>query len=369
MLRPVDKEQRDALGAQTGSRSVAPLDDYLGITGLPFKLSPRAMLEVAYWAQNQSSFERASTVLSEKMGMEVNNDTVRLVANYIGNKVFVEDCARADEAMRMLDKDELDFTRNNPGVLYIETDGAALNTRTKDENGSSWRENKLGEIFSSDNIRHWTDKKGNSQHRIMKKEYISYVGSSEQFKKHLFACALRNGYGKYSQTVILSDGAAWIRNIKEELFPEAQQILDYYHLCENVNEYAKHLFKMDEDKYKPWARDVCEALKAGEYERVLRGLDSTGCKTTCDCPVNLYGYIQNNVANIDYPTYIAKGYFIGSGSIESGNKLVLQQRLKQSGMRWNVECAQPILSLRAKYESNLWNSDVVPLVLSLTSAA
>jgi len=303
------------------------------------------------------------------MDMEVNNDTVRLVANHVGNKVFAEDCARAETAMHMLDTGQLAYSRHHPGVLYIETDGAALNTRTKDEYGSTWRENKLGEVFASDNIRHWTDKNGNSQHRIVKKEYVSYVGPAEQFKKHLLACALRNGYGTYSQTVLLSDGATWIRNIREELFPDAQQILDFYHLCENVNEYAKRLFKMDEAVYKPWAKDICEALKAGEHQRVLTDLESSNGRKLHDCSINLYGYIQNNIANIDYPTYIAKGYFIGSGSIESGNKLVLQQRLKQSGMRWNVESAQPILSLKAKYESNLWQSDVLPLLLPPVSVA
>ncbi|MDR1622158.1 MAG: ISKra4 family transposase, partial [Synergistaceae bacterium] len=74
----------------------------------------------------------------------------------------------------------------------------------------------------------------------------------------------------------------------------------------------------------------------------------------------------HNAANIDYPAYIAKGYFIGSGAIESGNKLVLQQRLKQPGMRWNVETAQSLLTLRAKAESDLWEKNVlVPFTLSL----
>ncbi|MFP3154954.1 hypothetical protein LQZ18_11135 [Lachnospiraceae bacterium ZAX-1] len=41
---------------------------------------------------------------------------------------------------------------------------------------------------------------------INKKEYIRYVGSASEFKKHLFACALRNGYGRYQDTVVLSDG-------------------------------------------------------------------------------------------------------------------------------------------------------------------
>ena len=78
--------------------------------------------------------------------------------------------------------------------------------------------------------------------------------------------------------------------------------------------------------------------------------------------VNLYTYISNNRDNIDYPTYKAKGYFVGSGAIESGNKIVLQNRLKLPRMRWNVPTAQCMLSLKAKLESNQWDSTVVPMV-------
>jgi len=338
---------------------VVPLDDWLGVSHLPFKISVRAMLEVAFWAQNQCSYQRAEEVL-RRNGMMVNDTTVREVANYVGSYVFKRDCMRAEDAMARYNRCEIPFTHERDGILYIEADGAALNTRQKDEGGSTWRESKLGEVFSSGDIRWWTDKHGKPQHTLTRKEYISYIGSAEEFKKHLLACALRNGYGGYKETVLLSDGAAWIRNMKEELFPDAQQILDFYHLCENVTDYAKCIFNMDEARYKPWAEQVCASLKAGKYKDVLQELGKPEDeRKASDASVNLYGYIENNSNNIDYPTYINKGYFIGSGAIESGHKIVLQQRLKQAGMRWNVSSAQPLLTLKAKRESNLWEKDVV----------
>ena len=257
----------------------------------------------------------------------------------------------------------LSFPRTQKnGILYIETDGAALNTRLKNENGSTWRENKLGMVFSSDNIYFWHNKRGERQHKINKREYVSYIGTANEFQKHLFACAIRNGYGVYNQTVILSDGATWIRNMKEELFPDAQQILDFYHLCENVSTFAKHLFKMNESLYVPWTERICKELKESNYENVLKELVSLENKVDDKYPVNLYSYIKNNISNIDYAVYIEKGYFIGSGAIESGNKIVLQQRLKQSGMRWNAKTAQNLLTLKSKNLSGLWQQDVVDIV-------
>ncbi|MDR0637094.1 MAG: hypothetical protein LBF87_08450 [Treponema sp.] len=108
------------------------------------------------------------------------------------------------------------FTRcyNGVGILA----GAAIHTRKKDENGSSWRENKLGLVFSSTDL--WTRKDGVT-HDILRKEYVPYIGSADRFKEPLFECAVRNRYGRYEQTIIVSDGAAWIRNMGEEVFPDA----------------------------------------------------------------------------------------------------------------------------------------------------
>ena len=151
--------------------------------------------------------------------------------------------------------------------------------------------------------------------------------------------------------------------MREELFPDAQQILDYYHLCENVNTYAKHLLGMEPSQYAEWANEMCTLLKASKWDSVLN--DLKGRKKPLLCPVDLYGYINNNIPNIDYARYLDEGYFIGSGAIESGNKSVLQQRLKQAGMRWNTQTAQYLLTLRAKYKSGLWTQEVERPVLEL----
>ena len=73
-------------------------------------------------------------------------------------------------------------------------------------------------------------------------------------------------------------------------------------------------------------------------------------------------YLINNIDKVNYPEYKEKGYFVGSGAIESANKVVVQRRLKQAGMRWSVFGAQALLSLRAKVESNLWEKDVRPVL-------
>ena len=78
--------------------------------------------------------------------------------------------------------------------------------------------------------------------------------------------------------------------------------------------------------------------------------------------MNIYKYVYNNREFINYPEYKSKGYFVGSGAIESGNKTVMQERLKLAGMKWKLDNAEALLALRAKLKGKLWDEMVVPLV-------
>lgn len=362
VLRPADSESQKRLFDIDGGSTVIPLDCALRVNGLPFKISVSMMLEIAFYAISMDSYQAAEDIIGKIYGTPVNDDTVRLVVNHLGKIVFDEDCRIADECMGQFEGCRLSHPADKDGILYLETDGAALNTRLKDDNGSTWRESKLGLAFTSDDIYTWKNKKGEACHRINRRGYISYIGGVAEFKKHFLALALHNGYGSYKETVLLADGATWIRNMKAELFPDAQQILDFFHLCENTHSFAKFIYKKDEEAGNKWAREICERLEDGKYKDVLRELEPYKNASVPAGTVNLYNYISNNKENIDYPAYKERGYFIGSGAVESGNKIVLQSRLKQAGMRWNPLTAQYMLSLKSKEKSGLWYSFVVPLI-------
>jgi hypothetical protein len=183
----------------------------------------------------------------------------------VGRKTFEEDTRRAFPIDQNLDKipDEPD----KKGILYIMVDGAAINTRLKDEHGSTWRENKLGLVFSSTDLR---KRKDGVTHDILKKEYMPCLGSAEKFKGYLLECAVRNGYGRYEQTILLSDEAGWIRTMGEEIFPDALQILDFYHLVENIYRFGKYLFPGEAKQYTPWAEELIALLRNSRGEEVLR---------------------------------------------------------------------------------------------------
>lgn len=342
---------RDYYYCRQCRHSEAPLDDRLEISESPHKMTSELMLEVAYYGQNQHSFESASAMLKRALQIEISKETVRAITEGIGKIVYESDRERAEHIVNNMH--EIEFESENPkGTLYIMTDGAAVNTRVKDEKGSTWRENKTVIAFTDKDM----IKRKDGGNIIVNKEYAAYIGTAESFRGYVLDTAIKAGYGNSQEVVIIGDGAAWIRNMGRDLFPEAVQILDLYHLKENIYTYAKYKFNNNEKAYVPWAESLIDKVEKGEIQEVLSLLPEAEKPPTG--VVNLRTYILNNIDRIDYPSYKKKGYFVGSGAIESANKVILQRRLKQAGMRWSVSGAQYVLSLRAKVESGRWD-DVV----------
>src|SRR5438874_10396589 len=66
-------------------------------------------------------------------------------------------------------------------------------------------------------------------------------------------------------------------------------------------------------------------------------------------------YLQKREAHMQYPSYQEAGWPIGSGSVESANKLVVEARLKGAGMRWERQNVNPMLVLRNAVCNRRWN--------------
>lgn len=314
----------------------------------------KGMTEIITYIGQLMSFERASEHIKKLLKIDVSGTQIQIITEDIGKQVFEKDKKAAKKAYEKPEEaapQELPMYRRE-GKLYIFSDGLQVNTRVEDENGSTWREMKLGLIFCDKD----TIKRANGSGIITKKEYVSYFGSVNEFKKFLFAAAARAGYGKIKEVVFVGDGAQWLWNTCEELFPDAVQILDYYHLTENVNDYAKFIYPQDEVTRKIWANKVLDAVMEGKVEEAIKMVEEKKMDKTPKGVGNLYTYMINNRNRINYKGYKDKGYYIGSGAIEGANKTVIQHRMNQSGMRWGIGGGQYIAALRAKFESGLWSS-------------
>ena len=83
----------------------------------------------------------------------------------------------------------------------------------------------------------------------------------------------------------------------------------------------------------------------------LRSLPPDGRESVRKVHGEVTGYFENHVHRMDYPTYQAKGWAIGSGPIESACKTVIGKRMKNGGMRWGADGADEMCHLRALFAS------------------
>ena len=331
------------------SKLIVPLDEYLCIDKLPFKISVKAMIEIAFWGQNQPSFKKASDIIKRVLNIEISYITVKDVTEYIGDLLFQELLDNANDIWSNRANIEMN-NKKDKLILYIESDGAAVNTRVEDESGSTWKENKLAIFFSDKNIY----KRKNKANMITHKEFVSYLGNVDIFRTLVFAKAVELKYWEYENIVFISDGATWLRNMINELFPEAIQILDKFHLIENIYQYANFVFNEDKKKVEKFKDKIIGYCYSNEYNLIFKELKKYQVITLPSGICNLPIYLENNKDKIDYSKYEHNGWFVGSGAIESSNKTIVQLRLKQAGMRWRVEGADYMIALRWMYESDHW---------------
>ena len=308
------------------------------------------MIEIAFWGQNQPSFPKATKIIKRIYNVDLSYVTVMNITKYIGKIVFEYNYNNALEIWNNRANLDINCT-SKKGTLYIQADGAAVNTRIEDENGSTWRENKLGIFFSESDMYKRKDKSNIINH----KEYVSYIGNVDTFRILVFAKAVELKYWEYENIVFISDGATWLRNMITELFPEAIQILDKFHLIENIYDYGKFVLNGNMKKIEIFKDKIIGYCYSKEYNLIQKELKKYENiqlpKTICNLPV----YLEHNKDKIDYSTYEKNGWFVGSGAIESSNKTVVQLRLKQAGMRWSVDGANDIITLRCMDESDNWN--------------
>ncbi len=109
---PADAASREKLLESEHVKSIAPLDQILGIAGLPFKMSVDLMLQCAYWAQSQGSCQDAEEALCKACGISINDDTICLVTNCIGKAVCEEDCRKADSIFKAYDSGTLTYSKS-----------------------------------------------------------------------------------------------------------------------------------------------------------------------------------------------------------------------------------------------------------------
>jgi hypothetical protein len=208
-----------------------------------------------------------------------------------------------------------------------------------------WHDVKVGAVYTVSADAEGVD-------TLAERTYVASQRTSEEFGWQLRTRAVLWNADAYPEKVVVADGAEYNWKVAETHFPEAVQVLDFFHAAEHVHSLARNLYRQDDPKEKMrgerWAKDAVHSLKEDGPARLLRSLKrrKPGSASAREALRLELGYFGRNRHRMDYPGFRRKGMMIGSGPVEAGCKVVVGGRMKQSGMRWSSHGADSILAVR-----------------------
>ena len=196
--------------------------------------------------------------------------------------------------------------------------------------------------------------------RAKNKRYYCDIAESEQFGKLLWATGCSVCADCARELVFVCDGAVWIWNLIAHYYPNAIQIVDWYHAEDRLKRIADETFSMLAD-HEAWLKKVTEDLWQGNIELVIEACQHLSKKS--NLAKQSVTYFSNNIERMRYAQFRAAGYLIGSGVIESGCKQIVTQRLKLSGAQWNLEGAILTAKARAAWQDLMSKRSLLPLAI------
>ncbi len=200
------------------------------------------------------------------------------------------------------------------------------------------------------------------QRPVMQARYLAGLYDLEELGSQMRRQAGQVGMNQAEQWIGLSDGGNGLENFMRVNFPrDVVLILDFWHASEYLSDLTKALHPDDEESRNDLLTSWCQTMKQKGGQGIVAVLDTLLLPPRTPSVQAQYettlNYIRNNLHRMDYPTYVANGWSIGSGSVESACKTVVNQRLKLAGMRWSEDGTDEMCHLRAMFrsEATQWN--------------
>ncbi|MEX0706111.1 MAG: ISKra4 family transposase [Nitriliruptoraceae bacterium] len=331
----------------------APRDAELGVAGV--SLTPGLRRMVARVAADQP-FAKAQQDLAELAGIELTVKRIERSAEADGQAVAA---TLEAEAAAVLAGTLTPLVEGDPpDTLYVTMDGtgvpcipAATQGRSgKQPDGrAATREVKLACLFTQSGL----DDDGYAVRDPGSSSYLATFAPAEDFGTLAYAEAARRGIAQARRTVVLGDGAAWIWNLASLHFPSAVQIVDLYHAREHLHELGRLVTPALGNNHRDWLTERLEDLDNGDIDKLIAATRDLDLPDTAELDTAL-GYFDTHRTRMRYAHFRNRGLFVGSGAIEAGCRTVVGQRLKLSGMRWNIPGATGILTLRSHHASSRW---------------
>jgi hypothetical protein len=319
---------------RNAGRAFSPLDRELEL--LNGELTPRlqeSVVRLSTWMP----FGRAAKELRYFTRVEVSEATARRITEGAGSNYVEVQNQQVEHILKQAPP-----SPPGPQVQLISADGAMVHEVT-----GEWVEVKtvaIGEV----------EAKGDAgEVHTRELSYFSRLSEASEFNRQALVEVFRRGAEKAGTVCAVNDGAEWEQKFVDYHRPDAVRILDFAHAAGKVAEPGRLIFGEETAEFKEWFNKQKHSLKLGKTEAVLRnirGLEnrarSRGRAKKLKVIRGSMNYLEKRREMINYNEFQDLGYPIGSGCVESANKLVVESRLKQAGMRWARQNIDPMLGLR-----------------------
>ncbi len=325
--------------------------------GLPKDKWLPIVLELACALGISSEFPNSHQLFQKWTCIELTEKTLANQVEQTGNQLQKQEFSYSKKLESVTQFEEINTQQEKPNLLYVGVDGVMTPLNKK----QGYKEAKVGVIFWSKDHQKVKGKRGKIRHR----EYIATLKSRHEFRTRVAQLSNQVVERQVVQTVVIGDGAHWIWEMAREQFPGSIEILDFFHLSEYVWKVAKLAYPRNEQKQKDWVSTQQSLLRKSQWKTVIVHSSQLKRKKPdlIKAITDLERYLTNNQSRIDYQSYLKAGLMIGSGVVESSNRRVVTQRLKQAGMHWSKTGAEGVMALRAAYLSNsnrwlnFWSSE------------
>jgi len=349
---------------EPGNPCLFPLEKRLGLFA---GAATPALAERAAWWLAQRPQKGTLEVLARDHGVKWSAETLRAVtAEFAAGLEEQRQPSQADQVLAWLKKASRSRGRHRP-VLVAGRDGIHLPMRS-----GAYKEGAAATLTVF-------DRRG----RRLGTVYLGRMPQPGQTTlsqqlTDLIQEVLRRWEGPLPRLGYVTDGGSHpvsyyrdtlsrMRHPRTEERLHWQRVVDYYHASGYVAQMAEALFG-DSAEGRRWTRRMLKRLKekdgikrvlqAATYYRAERALKGSRCREY----LKAYGYLRRNSKRMRYWQYARVGVPLGSGVTEAACKIVFTQRLKQSGMRWEVTSGQVVVTLRVVLLSKVWDQAVARML-------
>jgi hypothetical protein len=225
----------------------------------------------------------------------------------------------------------------------ISMDGGMVNIRDE-----GWREMKVGTVFDVDLRLERNPQTGDLDEMAhgVNVHYTAVLGTKEDFKPALWALAVQHDVPTARNRCVVADGARWIWDVAEDVCPDGQQVVDWYHAVEHLHQCALALYPDENDiqNRQRWFKKYKQQLYMGHIDSLISVLHKRDVS-------QFAAYFEHHKRRMQYLEFREDGLPIGSGTVESGVKQ-FKQRLCGTGMRWHLNNAHMMLLIRSAILGN-----------------